>query len=93
LQLRWLRDRINELPSDNRWRTLARLALREDLFVRIRDITAQALTFDELQAWLDYKQVAVRRCRQVMGEIRASGIFDLVTLSVGLSETQGMLDL
>ena len=31
LKLNWLRDRIIELPRDNRWQALARAALRDDL--------------------------------------------------------------
>ena len=33
LKLDWLRDRILELPRDDRWQSLARAALREDLHV------------------------------------------------------------
>ncbi|HEV2786756.1 MAG TPA: NAD-glutamate dehydrogenase domain-containing protein, partial [Solirubrobacteraceae bacterium] len=32
LHLHWLRDRIAELPRENRWEAMARAALRDDLF-------------------------------------------------------------
>ncbi|HET6753128.1 MAG TPA: NAD-glutamate dehydrogenase [Jiangellaceae bacterium] len=91
LELRWLRDRVNELPRDNRWQTLARLALRDDLYGQIRDITAEALVCDGSDRWLDRKAAAVARVRQVLADIRAAGTFDLATLSVALRETQALV--
>ena len=32
LHLHWLRDRIAELPRDDRWQAMARAALRDDLY-------------------------------------------------------------
>ena len=37
LELHWLRDRILDLPREDRWRALARAALRDDLFALHRD--------------------------------------------------------
>ena len=46
LRLDWLRDRILELPRDDRWQALARTALRDDLYrlhrSLIRDVFATA---------------------------------------------------
>ena len=44
LQLHWLRDQILALPRDDRWRALARAALREDLYSIHRELTAEVLT-------------------------------------------------
>ena len=43
LQLHWLRDRILALPRDDRWRALARAALRDDLYSLHRALTAEVL--------------------------------------------------
>ena len=43
LQLHWLRDQIEALPRDNRWHTLARAALRDDLYAQERAATADVL--------------------------------------------------
>ena len=43
LQLHWLRDRIVALPRDDRWRALARAALRDDLYGLHRALTAEVL--------------------------------------------------
>ena len=39
LELHWLRDRIVALPRDDRWRALARAALRDDLYSIHRELT------------------------------------------------------
>ena len=91
LELRWLRGAVNGLPRDNRWQTLARLALRDDLYGQLREITAAVLTFDDVETWFDRKATAVARCKQVMADIRAAGTFDLATLSVGLRETHALV--
>ncbi|MGH9212143.1 MAG: NAD-glutamate dehydrogenase [Acidimicrobiales bacterium] len=93
LQFRWLRDLVNELPRDNRWQSLARLALRDDLYGQLRAITAEALDAGGIEAWLGRKAPAVQRSRQVLADIRATGTFDLATLSVGLRETHGLVEL
>ena len=43
LQLQWLRDAITALPRDNRWQTLARAALRDELFSIHGALTREAL--------------------------------------------------
>jgi glutamate dehydrogenase len=91
LQLRWLRGCINELPRDNRWQTLARLALRDDLYGQLRDVTAAVLVFHDVETWFDRKAAVVDRCRHVLADIRAAGTYDLATLSVALRETDALV--
>ena len=43
LKLHWLRRHIEALPRDNRWRTLARSALRDDIFNQQAALTAEVL--------------------------------------------------
>jgi glutamate dehydrogenase len=91
LELRWLRGCINDLPRDNRWQTLARLALRDDLYGQLRDVTAAVLAFEDVETWFDRKAAVVDRCRQVLADIRSAGTYDLATLSVGLRETHALV--
>jgi glutamate dehydrogenase len=91
LQLRWLRDRVNDLPRDNRWQTLARLALRDDLYGQLREVTAAVLAFEDVETWFDRKAAVVARCAQVLADVRAAGVFDLATLSVALRETHALV--
>jgi glutamate dehydrogenase len=90
LQLRWLRDRVNELPRDNRWHTLARLALRDDLYNQLRHITSEALVSGGVEPWMQRRETSIERTRQVLADIRSTGTFDLATLSVGLRETHAL---
>jgi glutamate dehydrogenase len=90
LQLRWLRDRVNELPRYNRWQTLARLALRDDLYNQLRHITSEALASGGVEPWMERRDSAIERTRQVLADIRSTGTFDLATLSVGLRETHAL---
>src|SRR5918993_1044230 len=44
LKLHWLRGHVEALPRDNRWRTLARSALRDDLYGQQAALTAEILS-------------------------------------------------
>jgi glutamate dehydrogenase len=92
LRMRWLRDCINELPRDNRWQTLARLALRDDLYGQLCGVTARVLAAGDIDAWFATHAAVIERCEQVMTDIRATGTFDLATLSVALRETDALVD-
>jgi glutamate dehydrogenase len=91
LHLRWLRDCVNALPRDNRWQTLARLALRDDLYGQLREVTAAVLAFSDVETWFSRKAAVVARCEQVLADIRAGGTYDLATLSVALRETHALV--
>ena len=99
LKIHWLREHIEDLPRDNRWRMLSRAALRDDLFDQEATLTAEILneTSDEdlsaeerVDAWIESNQEAVDRVLQVLRDINASGTFDLSTLSVALRETRNL---
>ncbi|MGH9188397.1 MAG: NAD-glutamate dehydrogenase [Acidimicrobiales bacterium] len=94
VELHWLRDQVNALPRDSRWQTLARAALRDDLYAQHRELTAAVLRAAgpdrepraRIDAWLAVGGPALERVRQVLGDVKASGVFDLATLSVALRE-------
>jgi glutamate dehydrogenase len=99
LHLHWLRDRIAALPRDDRWRAMARAALRDDLFSLHGELTADVLregpaTGDvaaRLEAWLAGNADAVERCFGVLQDIRASETYDLTTLPVALRELRNLI--
>jgi len=91
LHLHWLRDQIAVLTRDTRWATMARAALRDDLFSLHADLTADVLRYDSLDAWLDANRAAVERAQEILGEIRASATFDLTTLPVALREVRNLI--
>jgi len=98
LELHWLRDRIGALSRDDRWRALARAALRDDLYAIHRSLTAEVLRSSgpdgdadrRVSAWLD-ENAAVGRCLQTLADIRAGREFDLTTLSVAVREVRNLI--
>ena len=91
LHLHWLRDQIALLTRDTRWATMARAALRDDLFSLHADLTREVLRFDSLDAWFEANRAAVERAQEILGEIRAGGAFDLTTLPVALREVRNLI--
>jgi glutamate dehydrogenase len=100
LELHWLRGRVGELPRDDRWQTLARAALREDLYTQHRALTADVLEGAEgevdvearLADWARRNRVAFDRCAQAMTDIKMGGLYNLTTLSVALREIRNLTE-
>ena len=92
LDLHWLRDRIVELPRDDRWGALARAALRDDLYSLHRSLTAEVLRQPDrdADAWVD-RNPAAERCMQTLAEIRVGHVFDTTTLPVAVREVRNLL--
>ncbi|HEX3616989.1 MAG TPA: NAD-glutamate dehydrogenase [Solirubrobacteraceae bacterium] len=101
LQLNWLRNRINELPRSDRWQTLARAALRDDLAGLIAALTAEVIAAggdhasseEAFDAWERARTQAVERFVSVLSDIRASGTSDTTTLPVALREVRNLVGL
>ncbi|MFC4058105.1 NAD-glutamate dehydrogenase [Planomonospora corallina] len=92
LRLAGLRERIIALPRDDRWNSMARAALRDDLYAAHAALTRSVLVDSEsglspeerLAHWSEVNAAAVARARQTLSEIWESDDFDLATLSVAL---------
>ena len=99
LKLHWLRGHIEALPRDNRWRALARAALRDELYGLQASLTAEILrgTSEDLPAperieeWASANHLATDRALQVLSDVNASGSFELATLSVALREVRNLI--
>lgn len=99
MNLRWVRDHIEKLPKDNRWRTLARAALRDDLYGLQATMTAGIMSAtdpaqspeDRIQNWAEDNRRAVDRAIQVVRDVNQSGIYDLATLPVMLRELRNLV--
>ncbi len=89
---------VSELPRNDRWHALARLAIRDDIYASLR-----ALCFDVLAAgepdetgeqkiaeWEHVSASRVERARRTLTEIYASGEKDLATLSVAARQIRRM---
>jgi glutamate dehydrogenase len=91
LQIARLRDRITALPRDDRWNTMARGALRDDLYTAhaalARDVllvTDSGSPEQRMIAWERRNASAVDRARQTLTEIWQSDRFTVATLSVAV---------
>jgi glutamate dehydrogenase len=91
--------RILALPRDDRWQTMARAALRDDLHSVHAQLTAQVLaTTDPAQPvpvriadWEEGDSVVVSRAVRTLDEICSEGQADLARLSVGLRVVRTLL--
>ena len=94
LELAWLRDRILELPRADLWQTLARAALRDDLYQNHRSLTAAVLEGSStsidggaaIDAWVEGSAATVERYLGMLTHIRAAHGNDLTALSVAVRE-------
>jgi glutamate dehydrogenase len=91
LQITRLRDRITALPRDDRWNTMARGAMRDDLYTAHAALAKDVLTVtepgkpeDRLAAWVARNESAVGRAGQTLAEIWDSNAFTMATLSVAV---------
>jgi glutamate dehydrogenase len=91
LQITRLLDRITALSRDDRWNTMARNALRDDLYTAHAALARDVLTVTEagspeqrLASWASRNAAAVDRERQTATEIWESDKFDISTLSVAV---------
>ncbi|MCW2773103.1 MAG: NAD-glutamate dehydrogenase [Nocardioides sp.] len=99
LGLPMLVQRILALPRDDRWQTMARAALRDDLHAVHAQLTAQVLATTapddsaaaRIAAWEDAEDVLVPRATATLEEICADDQADLARLSVGLRVVRGLL--
>ncbi|MGZ4193265.1 MAG: NAD-glutamate dehydrogenase domain-containing protein, partial [Solirubrobacteraceae bacterium] len=97
LGLDWLRDRILELPRTDRWQSLARAALRDDLYRLHRSLTREILlsaveygAAAPVEDWLERNAHQVERADAVMADVKASREYDTTTLPVVLRELRSL---
>jgi glutamate dehydrogenase len=97
LQIARLRDRITALPREDRWSTMARAALRDDLYAAHASLAHDVLGVsgsadpktpqtpeERTAAWAARNEAAVAMATQTLSEIWESERFTFTTLSVAL---------
>jgi glutamate dehydrogenase len=89
LQLGRLRDLIVALPREDRWASMARSALRDDLYAAHAALTRDVVAIggagsvaDRLAAWEARNAAAIGRAAATLGEIWQSEFFTFTTMSV-----------
>jgi glutamate dehydrogenase len=98
LELDLMFSSVTALERGSRWHALARLALRDDLYGSLRDITLEVLrtaapgvpAAEKIAQWEQANASRLTRARAALDEIAASGEFDLATLSVAARQIRSM---
>jgi glutamate dehydrogenase len=99
LELAWLRDRILELPRADIWQTLARSALRDELYATQRALTAAVLEASStsidgnaaIEAWVQTSGAKIGRYLGTLGDIRAAHGNDFTSLLVAVRELANLI--
>ncbi|MEY9965738.1 glutamate dehydrogenase [Streptacidiphilus sp. MAP12-16] len=99
LQITDLLDRIIELPRGDRWQSMARAAIREDLFAAHAVLAADLLGYgkpgatpeERFEAWVQTNATLVNRARATLDDIRGAESFDLANLSVAMRVIRTLL--
>ncbi|QZY28446.1 NAD-glutamate dehydrogenase [Nocardioides coralli] len=99
LGLPLLMQQIFALPREDRWQTMARAAIRDDLHAVHTQLTARVLeatSADEsaaarITSWEDADEVGITRATATLQEICSEEDADLARLSVGLRVVRGLL--
>lgn len=94
-----LMDRIIELPRADRWQSMARASIREDLYAAHAALTADVLSVGDgtatpeqrFEAWQEKNAPILGRARATLEEIRGSDSFDLANLSVAMRTMRTLL--
>jgi len=99
LSITQLMDRIIELPRADRWQSMARASIREDLYAAHAALTADVLTVgngtstpqERFEAWEHKNAAILGRARTTLDEIHSSDTFDLANLSVAMRTMRQLL--
>jgi glutamate dehydrogenase len=89
---------VSELPRDDRWHSLARLAIRDDIYASLRSLCFDVLAVGEpeesgeekIAEWEHTSASRVERARRTLTEIYESGQKDLAALSVAARQIRRM---
>ncbi|EPD54870.1 NAD-glutamate dehydrogenase [Streptomyces sp. HGB0020] len=99
LHITQLMDRIIELPRSDRWQSMARASIREDLYAAHAALTADVLAVgngtstpeQRFKTWQEKNAAILGRARTTLDEIQGSETFDLANLSVAMRTMRTLL--
>ncbi|MFE7842707.1 NAD-glutamate dehydrogenase [Streptomyces sp. NPDC057474] len=99
LRITQLMDRIIDLPRADRWQSMARAAIREDLYAAHASLTAEVLSAgngsstpeQRFKVWEQKNAALLGRARTTLEEIQSSDAFDLANLSVAMRTMRTLL--
>lgn len=99
LKIDWLLQAVSHLERGDRWHSLARLALRDDMYSSLRSLTLDVLSAgdpeesadEKIAYWESKNQSRLGRARAALSELFESGTHDLATLSVAARQVRSMV--
>ncbi|MEF9904282.1 NAD-glutamate dehydrogenase [Streptomyces sp. P9-A2] len=99
LRITQLMHRISDLPRADRWQSMARAAIREDLYAAHAALTAEVLAAgngtstpeQRFKVWEAKNEAIIGRARTTLDEIQSSDTFDLANLSVAMRTMRTLL--
>ncbi|MFD8870748.1 NAD-glutamate dehydrogenase [Streptomyces sp. NPDC059590] len=99
LRISQLMDRIIELPRADRWQSMARASIREELYAAHAALTSDVLSVGDggatpeqrFKAWEEKNASILQRARTTLDEIQGSETFDLANLSVAMRTMRTLL--
>ncbi|MFC7310495.1 NAD-glutamate dehydrogenase [Streptomyces monticola] len=99
LSITQLMDRISALPRTDRWQSMARAAIREDLYAAHAALTGDVLAVgngtstpeQRFKAWEERNAAILGRAKTTLDEIHGSDAFDLANLSVAMRTMRTLL--
>ncbi|WP_338772993.1 NAD-glutamate dehydrogenase [Nocardia vulneris] len=99
LKIDWLLQAVSHLERGDRWHSLARLALRDDMYASLRSLTLDVLSAgdpeesadEKIAYWESKNQSRLGRARAALSELFESGTHDLATLSVAARQVRSMV--
>ncbi|MFJ5234230.1 NAD-glutamate dehydrogenase [Kitasatospora sp. NPDC088391] len=99
LQISHLLDQIIELPRTDRWSSMARASIREDLFAAHAALSSDVLAAgpagsspeERYNAWAELNSTLLSRARTTLDDIRGSDTYELSSLSVAMRVIRTLL--
>ncbi|MFI1856020.1 NAD-glutamate dehydrogenase [Streptomyces sp. NPDC020480] len=99
LRISQLMDRIINLPRADRWQSMARASIREELYAAHAALTSDVLSVGDggaapeqrFKAWEEKNASILQRARTTLDEIQGSETFDLANLSVAMRTMRTLL--
>jgi glutamate dehydrogenase len=97
--LDWLREQIERLSVDGQWQAVARTGLRDSARAIHRRAADRVLTLGapgraeaRVNAWAHAAGEDLLRWQQILNDMRAAGMSDFATLSVGVDSVRKLTD-
>ncbi|MET9489878.1 NAD-glutamate dehydrogenase [Nocardia sp. NPDC006630] len=99
-EIQRLLDAVVGLERTDRWRTLARLAVRDDLYGSLRSLTLDVLRTtqpdddpaEKIAYWESVNRARLARTRACIAEIFTAATYDIATLSVAARQVRSMIN-